>query len=64
MNSQIGPLNPEVMGIIGENMSNDIMDNCKQLINNIEKQTMSICILSSAAKSGAPDHLIRSVSSS
>ena len=42
MNSQIGPLNPEVMGIIGENMSNDIMDNCKQLINNIEKQTMDI----------------------
>ena len=42
MNKNIGPLNPNVMGIIGKNMSNDIMDNCKELIDNIEKQTMKI----------------------
>ena len=28
--------------IIGENISTDIMDNCKELINNIEKQTIKI----------------------
>jgi len=40
MNKNIGPLNPNVMGVIGKNMSNDIMDNCKELIDNIEKQTL------------------------
>ena len=42
MNKDIGPLNLDAMGIIGENISNDIMDNCKELINNIEKQTIKI----------------------
>jgi len=42
MNNDIGPLNLDAMGIIGENISTDIMDNCKQLIHNIEKQTMQI----------------------
>ena len=38
MNNDIGPLNLDAMGVIGENISTDIMDNCKELINNIEKQ--------------------------
>lgn len=42
MNNDIGPLNLDAMGVIGENISTDIMDNCKELINNIEKQTIKI----------------------
>ena len=42
MNNDIGPLNLDAMGVIGENISTDIMYNCKELINNIEKKTMKI----------------------
>ena len=42
MNKTLGPVNPEAMGIIGENLSTDIMDNCKEIIDNIEKQTIEI----------------------
>ena len=42
MNNKIGALNPDVMGIIGENISENMMENCKEIVDNIEKQTIEI----------------------
>jgi len=41
MNETLGPINPYVMGNISQNMSTDFMDQCKQMILNIEKQTLN-----------------------
>ena len=42
MNETIGPLNPDVMGNIGKQLSNDIMTRCKDIIEDIENQTIKI----------------------
>ena len=41
MNEVVGPLNPTIMGI-SDNISSDIMDQCKKIIDTIEKQTLKI----------------------
>jgi len=41
MNKVIGPLNPNIMGI-SENISSDIIEHCKKIVNNIEKQTLKL----------------------
>ena len=40
MNKEIGPLNPNYMGIIGENLSDDIFNKCKEMINVLETFTL------------------------
>ena len=42
MNEKTGPLNIEVMKNIGRNLSTDILDSCKDIVNNIEIQTMEL----------------------
>ena len=42
MNDTIGPLNPEVMGAIGKQLTSDIMIRCKDIIEDIEKQTIKL----------------------
>ena len=42
MSEVIGPLNPNVMGKISNNISTNIMDQCKKKVECIEKQTMKI----------------------
>ena len=42
MNETIGPLNPDVMGNIGKQLNNDIMTRCKDIIEDIENQTIKI----------------------
>ena len=42
MNNTIGPLNPEVMGSIGKQLTSDIMVRCKDIIEAIEKQTIKL----------------------
>ena len=37
MNKELGPINPNNMGIISKNLSNDIFNKCKELVFNIEK---------------------------
>jgi ATP-dependent Zn protease len=37
MNKTIGPLNPEVMGTIGKNLDKEIFNECKTIINTLEK---------------------------
>jgi ATP-dependent metalloprotease FtsH len=36
MNTNLGPINPEVMGIIGKNVSAEFFDECKLILRNIE----------------------------
>jgi cell division protease FtsH len=36
MNTNIGPINPEAMGIIGKNVSTEFFDECKLILRNIE----------------------------
>ena len=36
MNPRIGPLNPTVMGKVGENLSDEMFDECRVIISNIE----------------------------
>ena len=42
MNETIGPLNPDVMGNIGKQLNNNIMTRCKDIIEDIENQTIKI----------------------
>ena len=42
MTDFIGPLNPNSLGIISENISSNVMDKCKKIVTNIEKQTLKI----------------------
>ena len=42
MDKTNGPINPDVMGIIGDNISNKMFDDCKNIVDSIEKQTMNI----------------------
>ena len=42
MSKEIGPLNPNYMGIIGENLSTDIFSKCKKMTEVLEKYTFSI----------------------
>ena len=42
MNDTIGPLNPDVMGNIGKQLTSDIMSRCKDIIEDIENQTIKI----------------------
>jgi ATP-dependent metalloprotease FtsH len=42
MNETIGPLNPEVMGTIGKQLTSDIMVRCKDIVEDIEKQTIKL----------------------
>ena len=42
MNDTIGPLNPDVMGSIGKQLTSDIMTRCKDIIEDIENQTIKI----------------------
>ena len=42
MNDTIGPLNPDVMGNIGKQLTSDIMNRCKDIIEDIENQTIKI----------------------
>ena len=37
MNIELGPINPNNMGIISKNLSNDIFNRCKELIFKVEK---------------------------
>ena len=41
MNEVVGPLNPTIMGI-SDNISSDIMEQCKKIVDTIEKQTLKI----------------------
>ena len=42
MNKDIGPLNLEAMGDIGKHMTSDILEGCKDIVNEIEKQTINL----------------------
>jgi ATP-dependent metalloprotease FtsH len=42
MNETIGPLNPEVMGTIGKQLTSNIMVRCKDIVEDIEKQTIKL----------------------
>jgi len=42
MNDTIGPLNPDVMGAIGKQLTSDIMIRCKDIIEDIENQTIKL----------------------
>jgi cell division protease FtsH len=42
MNESLGPINPIVMGNMSDNISDDIMKQCKTIINRIEQQTMKL----------------------
>jgi ATP-dependent Zn protease len=42
MNETIGPLNPEVMGTIGKQLTSNIMVKCKDIVEDIEKQTIKL----------------------
>ena len=42
MNDTIGPLNPDVMGTIGKQLTSDIMIRCKDIIEDIENQTIKL----------------------
>ena len=42
MNEDIGPLNLEAMGNIGKHMTSDILEGCKDIVNEIEKQTINL----------------------
>ena len=42
MNEVIGPLNPNMMGKISDNISKDIMEHCKKIVDTIEQQTLKI----------------------
>ena len=44
MNDTIGPLNPDVMGSIGKQLTSDIMTRCKNIIEDIENQTIKLLI--------------------
>ena len=37
MNKELGPINPNNMGIISKNLSDDIFNRCKELVLNVEK---------------------------
>jgi ATP-dependent Zn protease len=41
MNEVVGPLNPTIMGI-SDNISSDIMNQCKKIVDTVEKQTLKI----------------------
>ena len=41
MNEVVGPLNPTIMGI-SDNISSNIMNQCKKIIDTVEKQTLKI----------------------
>ena len=41
MSEKIGALNPHFMGIIGENMSDEIFDQCKVMVDELEKFTLA-----------------------
>ena len=42
MNSNMGPLNVEMMGDIGKAMAKDVMERCKDIIDTIEDQTIKL----------------------
>jgi ATP-dependent metalloprotease FtsH len=42
MNDTIGPLNPNVMGTIGKQLTSDIMSRCKNIIEDVENQTIKL----------------------
>ena len=42
MSKEIGPLNPNYMGIIGDNLSDDIFNKCKEMVKTLETFTFSI----------------------
>ena len=42
MSEEIGPLNPNYMGIIGDNLSEDIFNKCKEMVKTLETFTFSI----------------------
>ena len=44
MNESLGPINPIVMGNMSDNISDDIMKQCKTIIDRIEQQTMKLLI--------------------
>ena len=42
MNSKVGPLNPSVMGKVGENLSNDMFEECRIIVDNIESFVIKV----------------------
>ena len=42
MNSKVGPLNPSVMGKVGENLSDELFDECRIIMDNIESFVIKI----------------------
>ena len=42
MNKEIGPLNPNAMGVLGDKLTSQATKKCKEIINNIEKQTLEL----------------------
>jgi len=42
MNKEIGPLNPDAMGELGKQLTIQATNKCKEIVNNIEKQTIEL----------------------
>ena len=42
MNKEIGPLNPEAMGGLGKQLTSVATNKCKEIVSNIEKQTLHL----------------------
>lgn len=42
MSKEIGPLNPQYMGVIGENMAESVFAQCKTMVDKIEEFTFSV----------------------
>ena len=42
MNKEIGPLNPDAMGGLGKQLTSEATNKCKEIVNNIEKQTLHL----------------------
>jgi len=42
MSAQIGPLNPQYMGVVGENMAESVFAQCKVMVDELEEFTFSV----------------------
>ena len=42
MSKEIGPLNPQYMGVIGENIADSVFSQCKVMVDEIEEFTFSV----------------------
>jgi len=42
MNKKMGPLNVEIMGQLGDKLSSDVLTECKNIIEKIETQVISV----------------------